>query len=214
MPMLLRALLIFVLSCGQVFAKDAIQAEHERLSDEMEKLAQRQVWQGVERKYKELEKLETVLTFDDLLHGAYAARELGNVLASYRRLKEAAKLEPSKEVVDWLWDIDAHYGHVELVSVPSRSAVLEPELMPFDPNARKAVEAAVASAKVDGIFAGMLPKGAYVFAAQPFKVEPGVSVRIEVSPRMRRQGLIDPVIIYRETPGSVPVPTPEKEKEE
>jgi hypothetical protein len=28
-------------------------------------------------------------------------------------------------------------------------------------------------------------------------------VKIEVSPRMRRQGLIDPVIITRESPGAV-----------
>jgi hypothetical protein len=35
-------------------------------------------------------------------------------------------------------------------------------------------------------------------------IEPGLSVRIEVSPRVRRQGVIDPVIIYRDTPGSAP----------
>jgi hypothetical protein len=75
--------------------------------------------------------------------------------------------------------------------------------MPFDVNQRKAVEVATFTVGDDGSFIGLIPKGNYVFAGQPFSVEPGVSVRIEVSPRVRRQGLIDPVIIYRDTPGGV-----------
>ena len=204
-------MLALALQPGSASAKDAVEAEHERLSDEIEKLAQRQVWSGVERKFEELEGLESVqLTFDDLLHGAHAARELGDVAAAYERLKHAAKVEGTKEVVDWLWDIDQNYGFVELVSVPPRSAVLQAELMPFDPNARKAVDAAIESARQDGIFVGMLPKGSYEFAAQPFRVEPGVNVRIEVSPRMRRQGLIDPVYVYPDTPGSLATPSPDQ----
>lgn len=210
LPAAALGLLLWASAPAELMAKDAVQAEHERLSDEIEKLASRQVWAGVERKFSELEKLEDVQpTFEDLLHGAHAARELGDVAAAYERLKQAAKLEGSKEVVDWLWDIDQNYGFVELVSVPPRSAVLSAELMPFDPNARKAVDAAIESARQDGIFVGMLPKGSYEFAAQPFRVEPGVNVRIEVSPRMRRQGLIDPVYVYPETPGSMVNDTPE-----
>lgn len=220
LPAAALGVLLLAASPAVVQAKDAVQAEHERLSDEIEKLASRQVWAGVERKFSELEKLEAVEpTFEDLLHGAHAARELGDVAAAYERLKKAAKLQGSKEVVDWLWDIDQNYGFVELVSVPPRSAVLSAELMPFDPNARKAVDAAIESARQDGIFVGMLPKGSYEFAAQPFRVEPGVNVRIEVSPRMRRQGLIDPVYVYPETPGSMvndttPETPPTSEEEE
>lgn len=192
-----------------------VEAEHDRLSDEMDKLAQRQVWSGVERKYSELEKLEIELTFEDYLNGAYAARELGEVGHAYERLKNAARKNGTRDVVEWLWDIDNNYGNVELISVPSRSAVLEVQEMPFDPNARKAADAAVESAKTDGIFVGMLPKGSYVFAGQPFTVEPGVSVRIEVSPKARRQGIQDPVIIYRELPGSAPtVESPPPSQEE
>ncbi len=196
-------LLLGLARAGVALGKDVAEAEHERLSDEMDRLAERNVWAGVERKYRELERLGVELTEEDYLHGATAARELGDMLSCYRRLKEAARLGGSKEVVDWLWDIDNNYGQVELISVPARSAELSAKEMPFDPNQRKAVEAAIKSAKEDGIFVGMLPKGEYVFAGQPFKIEPGVSVRIEVSPKARRQGIIDPVIVYRELPDAV-----------
>jgi hypothetical protein len=203
MRSLIRALSIAVLLSGPALAKDATQAEHDRLSEEVERLVQRQVWSGVERKFVEMKKLGVQLTQQDYLHGAYAARELGNVMAAYERLYSAKELGASREIIDWLWDIDRNYGHVELHTVPRRSADLAAELMPFDVNQRKAVEVATATVHDDGSFIGLIPKGNYVFAGQPFSVEPGVSVRIEVSPRVRRQGLIDPVIIYRDTPGGV-----------
>lgn len=203
MRSLIRALSIALLLSGPAFAKDATQAEHDRLSEEVERLVQRQVWSGVERKFVEMKKLGVQLTQQDYLHGAYAARELGNVMAAYERLYSAKELGASREIIDWLWDIDRNYGHVELHTVPRRSADLAAELMPFDVNQRKAVEVATFTVGDDGSFIGLIPKGNYVFAGQPFSVEPGVSVRIEVSPRVRRQGLIDPVIIYRDTPGGI-----------
>ncbi|MSP54447.1 MAG: hypothetical protein EXR69_02395, partial [Myxococcales bacterium] len=67
-------------------------AEHVRLSSEIKQLATRQAWAGVEKKYEDLAKLGVELTFDDLLHGAYAARALGDAQGVYDRLKVAAKL--------------------------------------------------------------------------------------------------------------------------
>lgn len=207
MRIIALALLVTSLAGGPAFAgRDVVDAEHERLSDELEKLASRQVWTGVERKFRELERLGVELTDRDYLHGAYAARELGNVLACYQRLKAAAQKKGTKEIVDWLWDIDTNYGHVELLSVPPRATELGTAEMPFDPNQRNAVEAAIKSARADGIFVGMLPKGDYTFGGQRFSVEPGISVRIEVSPKARRQGIAEPVIIRREAPGALTVP--------
>lgn len=204
---LVLALLLSLGGAAPAQAKDEVQAEHDRLSDDLEKLANRQVWTGVERKFRDLERLGTELTFNDLMYGATAARELGDVQRCYDRLKSAVRMQATKEIVDWLWDIDNNYGSVELLTVPSRAAELTVDELPLDPNQRKAVEAAMASALQDGIFVGMLPAGGYEFATQRFTVEPGVSVRIEVSPRMRRQGLIDPVIIYRDEYGN-PTTTP------
>jgi hypothetical protein len=205
--------LLVILSPGLARASDqVVDAEHDRLSDEMERLAERKIWTGVERKYDELTELGTDLTRDDYLIGAHAARELGDVMDAYVRLKAAARIKGTKEIVDWLWDIDNNYGHVALVAVPARSSVLKADDVPFDPNQRKAVDAAVKRSKQDGRFEGMLPKGAYNFSGQRFEVVPGISVKIEVSPRMRRQGIIDPVIIYRDDAGAIMPVAPAKPK--
>lgn len=160
--------------------------EHVRLSSEIKQLSTRQAWPGVEKKFEELDKLGVELTFDDLLHGAYAARALGNAQSAYDRLKVAARLKGTKEVVDWLYTIDTVYGRVELIATPPRGIVLEPELMPFDPDQRTAVAAAMQTVAHDGQFLGLLPKGKYVFAGTSFEVQPGVAVRIEVAPRMKK----------------------------
>lgn len=209
--MLHTILLLAGLTAPPALAADEVAAaEHDRIAGEMERLAERKIWAGVERKYGELEELDAPMTLDDLLIGAHAARELGDVAAAYKRLKAAAKIKGTKEIVDWLWDIDNNYGHVDLVAVPARSAELTAVQMPFDPNQRRAVDAAIKRSKQDGAFRGLLPAGAYSFAGQKFEVVPGISVKIEVSPRMRRQGLIDPVIITRESAGAAVPAVPTK----
>lgn len=201
--------LLFLLSVTPSFAggPDVVEAERARVSDDLSKLVQRQVWAGAERKYTELSALGLALTLDEHVSGATAARELGDIQSAYERLKRASEVKATKAVMDWLWDLENNYGHVELITAPSRTADLAIDTPPFDPTQRKALETAIRIAKQDGSFSGMLPKGAYRFAGQAFTVEPGLSVRIEVSPRLRRQGLIDPVIKYRELPGAVSQPS-------
>lgn len=182
-------------------------AEANRLSDDLEKLAKRQVWSGVEKRFRELETLGVPLSQQDYLYGAYAARELGDVVSAYERLQSAARLGGSKEIVDWLWDIDHNYGNVELMMVPSRSVELVPEEMPLDPNQRKAVEAAVKAARDDGAYRGLLPQGKYSFAGVPFSAQPGVSVRIEVNPKTRKRGPAEPLIRYPQAPITQPGPS-------
>ncbi len=160
--------------------------EHVRLSSEIKQLSTRQAWPGVEKKFEELERLGVELTFDDLLHGAYAARALGDAQRAYDRLKVAARLKGTKEVVDWLYTIDTVYGRVELIATPPRGIVLQPEMMPFDPDQRTAVAAAIDTVTHDGQFLGLLPKGKYQFAGTSFEVQPGIAVRIEVAPKMKK----------------------------
>lgn len=183
-------------------------AEAERLSDDLEKLAKRQVWSGVEKKYNELVATGVEVALDDHLYGAYAARELGDVESAYERLQAAARKGGSKEIVDWLWDIDHNYGAVSLSMVPPRSCELAVAEMPLDPNQRKAVEAAMRAATSDCAYEGMLPRGAYQFAGMDFKVEPGFSVKVEVNPKVRKNGPVDPVIRWPNTPGSPGGPPP------
>ena len=180
----------------------AEQAEINRLSDEIRSLSRRQVWAGVERKYKQIVELEGTVRSDVHLAGAYSARESGDVLEVYERLLRAATGKANKAVVDWLWDLDHNYGRVTLVADRRRTAKLLIREMPLDPNRRIAVEAAIVACKDEGEFNGLLPRGAYEFEGQEFKVEPGIQVRVEVSPKMRRQGLVEPTIVYRELPSA------------
>lgn len=179
-------LVALVFAASPALAVDREDAEHQRLSSEISQLATRQSWPGVEKKWAELEKLGVEPTFDDLMKAAYAARALGNVADAYARLKRAAKIDGTKEIVDWLYTIDANYGHVELVATPPKNVELTITELPFDPDARIAVQAATEHVKTLGGFNGLLPKGSYSFAGAAFSVVPGVSVRIEVSPRLKK----------------------------
>jgi hypothetical protein len=175
-----------MLAVGTAAATDVGEAEHIRLSGDIEQLATRQLWAGVEKKFLELQKLGIEMSYEDLLHGAYAARALGNTQNAYDRLKVAAKIKGTREVVDWLFTIDSNYGQVHLIATPPRGVVLVPAEMPFDPDQRLCVEGSVERVKKDGAFEGLLPRGAYTFAGQQFTVEPGISVRIEVSPKLKK----------------------------
>lgn len=174
------------LICAPVLASDVNEAEHVRLSEDLKQLTNRQLWLGADKKFHELEKLGVEMTFEDLMNGAYAARSLGDMQSAYDRLKRAARIKGTREVVDWLYTIDANYGQVDLAATPPRGVTLEIAEVPFDPDQRLAVEAAVAKIKKDGNYTGLLPRGAYTYAGQSFKVEPGIAVRIEVSPRMKK----------------------------
>lgn len=165
---------------------DVSEAEHRRLSEDLKQLTSRQIWVGADRKFQELEKLGVEPTYEDLMNGAYAARSLGNMASVYDRLKRAAKLKGTREVVDWLYTIDANYGPVELTASPPRGVTLEPTETPFDPDQRLAVEKAVELVKKDGNFAGLLPRGDYAYAGQHFHVEPGIAVKLELAPRMKK----------------------------
>ncbi|MFT5587634.1 MAG: hypothetical protein ACI9VR_005247 [Cognaticolwellia sp.] len=151
----------------------ADQAEYYRLHDECIKLSRRQVWPGVERLYLGMEATGASLVYEDYLAGAMSARDAGDVLLAYERLTAAAKLNGTREVIDWLWSIDTAYGRVELRTEPLGPAELSVESMPILPDQRAAIEAAQRHLKEGGSYAGMLPAGTYTFAGQEFTVTPG-----------------------------------------
>ncbi len=161
-------------------------AEHQRISGEMEQLARRQVWVGLEDKFRELQDLGVELRYDDLLHGAHAARARGDVQATWERLQAAIDLVRDDELVDWMRAIESEYGQVVLTTSPQRSALLQPGAMPFAPDRRAAVEFAALALEEYGSFVGRLPAGEYQLAGTHFVVEPGISLRIEVSTRKQR----------------------------
>ena len=180
--------------------QDAARGEMERLSGEIRTLGRRQIWAGVERKYNQLMQVPASAPSDIHLMAAYSARERGDLLAVHGRLLRAAAGAPSEVVVDWLYDLDHNFGRVELRADRKRTAELTAREIPLDPNRRKAVEAAISTCSETGGFDGLLPRGDYQFAGQDFRVEPGIAVRVEVSPKARRQGMNKPTIVYRELP--------------
>ena len=71
-PTLMAALVLASLSGDATGSSDVNVAEHDRISGEMHRLAERKIWAGVERKFDELEELGTEMPLDDLLIGAHA----------------------------------------------------------------------------------------------------------------------------------------------
>jgi hypothetical protein len=207
---MLTAMLALFALCGPASAGEetsnspkeaaAAAAEADRLSGEIRNLASRQVWSGVERKYRQAVSLGSPLPMDVHLVAAYSARDRGEILDVYDRLTRAASQGATKEVVDWLWDLDHNFGRVYLHADRKGTADLSIKVQPLDPNRRQVVEAAVIKCRETGEFRGLLPRGDYRFVGQEFRVEPGISVRVEVSPKVRRQGLVAPTIVYHELP--------------
>ncbi len=161
-------------------------AEHERLEGEMEQLARRQIWAGLEDKFLELEELGVELRYDNLIHGAHAARARGDVQATWERLQAASLIQRDDQLLDWLRAIESEYGQVVLSTSPVRSAMLEAKALPFAPDRRAAVEYAVQVLAAEGAFEGRLPAGEYTLSGTTFLVEPGISLQIEVSSRRQR----------------------------
>ena len=161
------------------FAGDVEKAEHRRLNEEMERLAQRNAWTGVERSFQELLALQEkgeVLTYDEWHLGAQAARALGDMQAARTRIAEAVKLEGKEEDIAWLEQLDKNYGPVNLRSVDKESVpTLTIAAMPFAADQRAALEYAQKELAEERVFRGLLPPGQYTFEAggvsQTFAVE-------------------------------------------
>lgn len=191
----MNLLLAILLSLSTAFSADYSSAEHDRISGDIEQFASHQLWEGVEKKFQELVVMELaagqpIMTFEDLLYGAYAARAKGRMQDARDRLSRAVKmdgpLDREKEVADWLDSIRANFGQVRLVAHNARNVPLVVETMPLDPDQRLAVEMAIQTVQRTGTYAGLLPKGGYSFAGHSFKVEPGIAVSIEASPRLKK----------------------------
>ncbi len=166
------------------FAGSREQAEMERYVEDMNALAERQTWPGVERNYEKILELEGVAIPREVhLTAAASARALGDMGAVLDRLKRAQALKHDDDVGAWINDIQENYAPVELRSVPPRKLELAPELMPFEPDKRQAVELAAGRLAEDGEFIGLLPTGKYTLQGQEFEVIAGVTTRVELSGR-------------------------------
>src|SRR5688572_30736373 len=106
---------------------DVGSGEYIRLSEELERLATKSAWAGVERTFQQLLSTNSQLGFDDWIRGADAARARGDLASAHARLVSANALREDRTVLEGLWDIDSRYGRVSLKCDPDSYIVLEPE---------------------------------------------------------------------------------------
>lgn len=167
-------------------SKAEARSEHVRLSEEMNKHARKARWHGVERAYLKmlpLVKKGVVLKYRDHYQGAQSARELGNINQVYERLHAAAQQELTPDVKNWLMDIDANYGKVELV-IPRKwkeAVSLNIDDMPLFPDQRSTIGLAQERVSQGKSYVGLLPVGDYKFSSKTFTIVPGGdTIRVEL----------------------------------
>lgn len=161
------------------------EAEAVRLGQEIEKLAQRNAWAGVERMFDALVGTGVAPAFEDLVAAAHAARAMGDVAAVRDRLQAALAIREERSIVDWLYDVDQKFGRVTLACDPVLDATIDVAAMPFQPELRRSVEFASEALAATCSFDGLLPAGDYWLVwgnhRASFRVQPKVaSVRLDL----------------------------------
>ena len=156
-------------------------AEYRRLSQEIESLAARNAWGGVERIYLDMHATAAPVQPNAHVLGARAAMHRGDVTAARDRLRLAVAHDPTREdASDRLTAIRQEYGAVSLMG-DHRVHRLSIEAMPFDPNRARAITFAIAAVDETGTYHGLLPEGTYQFGPHTVEVEPGItSTRIDI----------------------------------
>lgn len=160
------------------YAGDVERAEHTRLSEEMRKFAQRNVWSGVETSYRKLVDLEArgeKIEANEHLLGAQSARALGDVTAARARYVRAKEGGASADADSALAEIDANFGAVSLKLergyLGARALVAaEP---PFLPDQRACLEYVTKVVAAGQSYSGLLPLGEYTIDSKPFSAKGG-----------------------------------------
>ncbi len=149
-------------------------AEYYRLQQKIRTLAQKNQWEGVERSYTELIGTGVLPEFEDYLWGAHSARAMGDLTGTLLRLKKCNRIREDEEVINWMADIEDHYGHTVLRGDTGK-VELTIATMPFDPIQARAIEFAQAEIVRTGTYDGYLPAGEYHFGPFDVDIRPRVS---------------------------------------
>lgn len=163
------------------------EAEAKRLTQEMERLASRNHWTGVERNFITLSALASkgvdVPKYAYLL-GASSAKSLGDAQSAYERLMAADRLGSDDDTQYGLAELYANYGWVELSVAaswkdPLEIASLEPS---FDPTFARTIELASKKLSSERSYVGLLPIGRYRVGHERFDVDGGPKVQLALKP--------------------------------
>lgn len=164
----------------------AAEAEQYRLQTEMESLARKSAWAGVERTFKELEAVGLPLTLGDYLLGSQSAIQAGDLLLGLQRVQTGLASATPDDNPESAYarakalaaGLSTRFGQVRL-RVPGEKACtghvmwLKLEPVPFAEDEREAYSAARTKVGSFESFTGLLPTGEYNVDGYTFKVEPG-----------------------------------------
>ena len=149
-------------------------AERIRLSEEIKGLEKRGRWQAIDIKYRKMLELKDAQpSFRDHSIAAQAASNLGNMFATYKRVKRAYALEQTEELKAWAGAIEQTLAPVEIVvsrsfkenfTLKVKEELYEPDLDAFD-FAQKVLSK-------NRKFKGLLPYGEYTIGNESFTVAP------------------------------------------
>jgi len=157
-------------------------AEAHRLLREMDKLAAKGAWAGVERSYESLRALEDVeVAVETHLLAASASRQRGDLTETWRRLNRVLELDGLHEDTHiQIATIEATYGEVSLkVHKKWRGeAPLEARDLGFSPEHHTALEKARAALADRREYDGLLPLGRYSLGTELFEVIGGPRVEV------------------------------------
>ncbi len=160
-------------------------SEYVRLAGEVEVLAKRQAWVGVERAYVAAVRTGQPGSFTLHHDGAAASWARGDATATLIRLRRAHHLREDRHVVEWMYRIEHNFGEVELQLEPGLQ-LTRLDGKAFDPEAVRVVDSARAQIEATGRFQGLIPMGTYTVGVHQFKVgsEP---VTLNWAPEERRK---------------------------
>ena len=157
-------------------------SERSRLEQELDSLAVKNAWAGVERAYTKLVELGEPIPITAHLLGAHAARDRGDTLATLMRLKAATRagagtlVEPGTPIDDAMQavdDLESRYGRVRIrIAAPHPPALIRPE-PPFAPDERASIDHARERLADGRSFRGMIPTGQYEIDGFRFEVAGG-----------------------------------------
>lgn len=151
----------------------ALDAEGERVGEELVRYAVENKWGAVEDQYVRMVAQHPTMITDEIHRlGAQAARFEGRLMVSVQRLQRVHHDSPERTRASE--DLGVLERTTGLVMVNgSRSATLVAVPMPFAPELRKAVQVAANELAAEGHFVGLLPAGDYTLNGTALKVLPG-----------------------------------------
>jgi hypothetical protein len=185
------------------------EAELNRLSAEMARLAQKSAWAGVERKYAELLLLKRV-EIPGSLHmlAAHAARERGDAVAAYERATRAKEADPNdlemvEEASRWRNEFLILYGKVAIdlsVAFKGEPRIEALDGAGFDPTVRTALARADDALRADRSFVGYLPIGRYRLGDTRFDIVGAELEKVFVKPARPTARTTEPTPLPDERP--------------